>query len=202
MLNSEPQAGKYAVTARLLGLIHNLPKDQQVLLLKQLVGERVTKHLFKLIVEMSEDQQLLLLDQLSSPLETEPPERTLSLEETEPSMRENPRRPCLINADCRIQGNSFRSYILDISIGGVFIETRRAGPGGRNHPAQLHTAGLLPSRGTSRKDRLERAPRVRGEIRGPAPSRGPGHQGLCRQRAMIPPFPLTPPAKPNRVLKK
>ncbi|HSM90394.1 MAG TPA: PilZ domain-containing protein, partial [Desulfobacterales bacterium] len=81
------------------------------------------KHLFKLIVEMSEEQQLLLLDQLSSPLETEPPERTLSLEETEPSMRENPRKTCLINADCRIQGNSFRSYILDISIGGVFIET-------------------------------------------------------------------------------
>jgi Tfp pilus assembly protein PilZ len=123
MLNSEPQAGKYAVIARLLGLIHNLPKDQQVVLLKQLAGQRVTEHLFKLIVEMSEDQQLLLLDQLGSPLETEVPERTLSLEGTEPSMRENPRRPCLINADCRIKGNSFRSYILDISIGGVFIET-------------------------------------------------------------------------------
>ena len=130
MLNSEPQTGKYAVIARLLGLIHNLPKDQQVILLKQLVGERVTKQLFKLIVEMSEDQQLLLLDQLSSPLETEPPERTLSLEETEPSMRENPRRPCLINADCRIQGNNFRSYILDISIGGVFIETNERVPVG------------------------------------------------------------------------
>jgi Tfp pilus assembly protein PilZ len=123
MLNSEPQAGKYAITVRLLGLIHNLPKDQQVILLKQLAGQRVTEHLFKLIVEMSEDQQLLLLDQLGSPLETEVPERTLSLEGTEPSMRENPRRPCLINADCRIKGNSFRSYILDISIGGVFIET-------------------------------------------------------------------------------
>lgn len=130
MLNSEPQAGKYAITARLLGLIHNLPKDQQVILLKQLVGQRVTQHLFKLIVEMSEDQQLLLLDQLGSPVETEPPERTLSLEGTEPSMRENPRRPCLINADCRIQGNSFRSYILDISIGGVFIETSERVPVG------------------------------------------------------------------------
>jgi Tfp pilus assembly protein PilZ len=130
MLNSEPQAGKYAITARLLGIIHNLPKDQQVILLKQLVGQRVTKHLFKLIVEMSEDQQLLLLDQLGSPLETEPPERTLSLEGTEPSMRENPRRPCLINADCRIQGNRFRSYILDISIGGVFIETSERVPVG------------------------------------------------------------------------
>ena len=130
MLNSEPQTGKYAITARLLGLIHKLPKDQQVILLKQLVEQRVTQHLFKLIVEMSEGQQLLLLDQLSSPLETEPAERTLSLEETEPSMRENPRRPCLINADCRIQGNRFRSYILDISIGGVFIETSERVPVG------------------------------------------------------------------------
>ena len=130
MLNSEPQTGKYAITARLLGLIHKLPKDQQVILLKQLVEQRVTQHLFKLIVEMSEGQQLLLLDQLSSPLETEPAERTLSLEETEPSMRENPRRPCLINADCRLKGNSFRSYILDISIGGVFIETGERVPVG------------------------------------------------------------------------
>jgi len=130
MLNSEPQAGKYAITVRLLGLIHNLPKDQQVILLKQLVGKRVTEHLFKLIVEMSEEQQLLLLDQLGSPLEMEVPERTLSLEGTEPSMRENPRRPCLINADYRIKGNSFRSYILDISIGGVFIETSERVPVG------------------------------------------------------------------------
>ena len=132
MLNSEPQAGKFAITIRLLSLIHNLPKDQQVILLKQLVGERVTEHLFKLIVGMSEDQQLLLLDQLGSPLETEPPELTLSLEETEPSMREAPRRPCLINAGCRIQGNSFRSYILDISIGGVFIETNERVPVGES----------------------------------------------------------------------
>lgn len=130
MLSSEPQAGKYAITVRLLGLIHNLPKDQQVVLLKQLVGERVTEHLFKLIVEMSEDQQLLLLDQLGNPLEMEVPERTLSLEGTEPSMRENPRRSCLINADCRIKGNNFRSYILDISIGGVFIETGERVPVG------------------------------------------------------------------------
>ena len=130
MLNSEPQAGKYAITVRLLGLIHKLRKDQQVILLKQLVGQRVTKHLFKLIVEMSEDQQLLLFEQLSGPLEMEPPERTLSLEETEPSMRENPRRACLINADCRIKGDSFRSYMLDISIGGVFIETNERVPVG------------------------------------------------------------------------
>jgi uncharacterized protein (TIGR02266 family) len=39
-------------------------------------------------------------------------------------MRENPRKSCLINANYQIRGSQFRSYILDISIGGVFVETR------------------------------------------------------------------------------
>jgi len=123
MLATDPQAAKYGITARLFSLIGLLPKDQQLILLKQLVGDKVTEHLFKLIVEMTEDQQLLLLEQTGQPLEIEVPETTLSLEGTEPSMREYPRKTCLINANYRIQGSSFRSYILDISIGGVFIET-------------------------------------------------------------------------------
>ncbi len=123
MHDPEPPVGKYGITAKLFSLIHNLPKDHQVILLKQLVANRVSEHLFKLIVEMSEDQQLLLLEQLGVTLEADPPERTVRLEGIEPTMRETPRKACLINADYRIQGNRFRSYILDISIGGVFIET-------------------------------------------------------------------------------
>jgi Tfp pilus assembly protein PilZ len=53
----------------------------------------------------------------------EMPERTVSLEGNESSMRENPRKPCLINANYSIQNKDYKSYILDISIGGVFIET-------------------------------------------------------------------------------
>ncbi len=132
MLTADPQAGRYSITARLFSLIGLLPKDQQLILLKQLVGGKLTEHLFKLIVEMSEDQQLLLLEQMGHPLEIEAPETTISLEGTEPSMRENPRKSCLINADYRIQGSSFRSYILDISIGGVFIETSERVPVGEN----------------------------------------------------------------------
>jgi Tfp pilus assembly protein PilZ len=123
MLTSDPQSGKYGVTARLFSLISSLPRDQQLILLKQLVGEKVTEHLFKLIVEMSEDQQLILLEQMGFPADAEPQERTVSLEGTEPSMRETPRKSCLINAQYQIKGTSFRNYILDISIGGVFIET-------------------------------------------------------------------------------
>ena len=123
MLNFDPQVGKYGITARLFSLISSLPKDQQLILLKQLVDENVTTHLFKLIIEMSESQQLILLEQMGHPMESEPPERTVSLEGTEPSMRETPRRPCLINASYQIRGSQYRSYILDISIGGVFVET-------------------------------------------------------------------------------
>jgi Tfp pilus assembly protein PilZ len=132
MLTTDPQAGKFGITARLFSLIGLLPKDQQLILLKQLVGDKVTEHLFKLIVELSGEQQLLLLEQMGQPLEIEAPETTLSLEGTEPSMRENPRKSCLINANYRIQGSSFRSYILDISIGGVFIETSERVPVGES----------------------------------------------------------------------
>ena len=132
MLTAEPQAEKYSITARLFSLIGLLPRDQQLILLKQLVGDKLTEHLFKLIVEMSEDQQLILLEQMGHPQEIEAPETTLRLEGTEPSMRENPRKSCLINAKYRIQGSSFRSYILDISIGGVFIETNERVPVGEN----------------------------------------------------------------------
>jgi Tfp pilus assembly protein PilZ len=77
-----------------------------------------------MIVEMSEDQQLILLEQLEHSLDSEPAERTVSLEGNEPSMRESLRKSCLINANYQIKEKKFHSYILDISIGGVFIETK------------------------------------------------------------------------------
>jgi len=124
MLSPDSPTNKYGSITRLFSLISGLPRDQQLILLKQLIGDNVTSHLFKLIVEMSEDQQLILLEQLGNFVEAEPAERTLSLEGNEPSMRENPRKPCLINANYQIRDRDFRSYILDISIGGVFVETK------------------------------------------------------------------------------
>jgi Tfp pilus assembly protein PilZ len=105
MLETDLQLGRYGITARLFKLISDMPKDKKLILLKQLIGDDVTAQLCKLIIEMSEEQQIILLEQLDS------------------SMRENPRKPCLINANYRVQNKDFKSYILDISIGGVFIET-------------------------------------------------------------------------------
>ena len=123
MLDMDPQLGKYGVTARLFKLINDLSKDKKLILLKQLIGDDVNTQLCKLIIEMSEDQQIILLEQLESMPVVEMPERTVSLEGNDSSMRENPRKPCLINANYSIQNKDYKSYILDISIGGVFIET-------------------------------------------------------------------------------
>ena len=123
MLETDLQLGKYGITARLFKLISDLPRDKKLILLKRLIGDDVTAQLFKLIIEMSEEQQIILLEQLEGMPAVELPERTVSLEGNDSSMRENPRKPCLINANYRVQNRDFKSYILDISIGGVFIET-------------------------------------------------------------------------------
>lgn len=123
---------KFSITTRLFKLISDLPKDQQLILLKQLLGDRVSTHLYKLIVDMTEEQQIILLEQMAQLPRADLPEKMVSLEETEASMRENTRKPCLINTNYRIQDRDFKSYILDISIGGVFIEANDKFPKGKD----------------------------------------------------------------------
>lgn len=123
MIASDPNLGKFDTMARLFNLVGEMPKDQQLVLLKQLAGERVAAQLYKLIVYMTEEQQTILLEQLGETPAVEMPVKTVSIEESDASMRENPRKPCLINSISRIQDRKFKSYILDISTGGAFIET-------------------------------------------------------------------------------
>ncbi len=152
MIASDPTLGKFDITARLFNLVSEMPKDQQVILLKQLVGERVAAHLYKLIVDMTEEQQIILLEQMGESPQVELPVKTVSIEESDASMRENLRKPCLINANYRIQDRKFKSYILDISIGGVFIETNAKFPIGEdlqlrfslpNHPQPFTFSGKI-----------------------------------------------------------
>ena len=152
MIASDPTLGKFDIMARLFNLVSEMPKDQQVILLKQLVGERVAAHLYKLIVDMTEEQQIILLEQMGESPQVELPVKTLSIEESDASMRENLRKPCLINANYRIQYRKFKSYILDISIGGVFIETNAKFPIGKdlqlrfslpNHPQPFTFSGKI-----------------------------------------------------------
>lgn len=132
MIAVDSMMGKFNITARLFKLVHDMSRDQQLILLKQLVGDRVSAHLYKLIVEMTEEQQIILLEQIEQSPRAELPEKMVSLEETEDSMREHLRKQCLINTNYRIQDRNFKSYILDVSIGGVFIETNEVIPKGRD----------------------------------------------------------------------
>ncbi|CAB1057338.1 hypothetical protein D1BOALGB6SA_2077 [Olavius sp. associated proteobacterium Delta 1] len=123
MIASDPTLGQFGPTARLFNLVNDMPKDQQLILLKQLVGARVAPHLYKLIADMTEEQQILLLEQMGESPQVELPVQTLNIEESDASMRENVRKPCLVNANYSVQDRKIKSYILDISIGGVFIES-------------------------------------------------------------------------------
>jgi len=152
MLYADSQLGKFAVTARLFKLVNDLPKDKKLILLKQLIGDDASSHLCKLIIEMTEDQQVILLEQLESMPVVDLPEKTVRLEENESSMRENPRKPCLINADYTIKNKDYKSYILDISIGGIFIETDKTFTIGQkiglnftlpNHPESFKINGTI-----------------------------------------------------------
>ncbi len=151
-MSSNPNLGKFDITARLFNLVSEMPKDQQLILLKQLAGENVDTHLYKLIVKMTEEQQIILLEQMGETTQAELPVKTISIEDADAAMRENSRKPCLINASYRIQNHNFRSYILDISIGGVFIETDTSSPIGKelilnfslpNHPQPFTFNGKI-----------------------------------------------------------
>lgn len=152
MIAADPSLGKFTITARLFKLVGDMPRDQQLILLKKLVGESVSAHLYKLIVEMTEEQQILLLEQMQQLPRLDLPEKMVSLEDADSTMRENLRKPCLINTDYRIQDRDFKSYILDISIGGVFIETNERYPKGKelllkfslpNRPQPLTFSGKI-----------------------------------------------------------
>ena len=142
MIEAIPTMGKFNITARLFKLVSEMPKDQQLILLKQLMGDNVAAQLYKLIVDMTEEQQVILLEQMGQLPKVDLPVNLVSLEETEASMRENTRKPCLINTNYRIQDRTLKSYILDVSIGGVFIETNERFPKGK----ELMLKFSLPNR--------------------------------------------------------
>ena len=125
------QNGKYTVTGRLFNIIHGLSHDKQFILYKQLVKDNIVPELFKLIIDLSEDEKYQLLGKLGGIVYTDEPMKTINLDDNELFMRENPRKICLIPATCNIEDHSFKSYIIDISKVGVFIESNDFFPVGQ-----------------------------------------------------------------------
>jgi len=123
MASSNGQFDKNSTAARLFKIVNALAEDRQLILLKQLLKNKITDHLIKLIEDMSDYQQHVLLEELEQLPADEMPVRTVSLDENEVSMRGYTRKACLIRVDFSFKNSSFKGHILDISLVGIFIET-------------------------------------------------------------------------------
>ena len=126
-----PRLGRFSTTARLFTLVNELPRDQQLILLKGLLGERMVTHLYKLVLDLAEDEQQQLMDQLLEYPSDELPETTLTLDEDETRIRQVNRTSCQLRAVCVADGGTFDTVITDISLVGMFIRTERPLPAGK-----------------------------------------------------------------------
>jgi Tfp pilus assembly protein PilZ len=118
MASANPPSEPNTINLKLAELIKNLPVDQQLILLKQLLRGNLTSTLYRLIGKMTDHQQSALLKQLQ-----EHPLTSVNLEETEIALRGHTRKSCMLSIDYRVEGRSFEGFMLDISPAGAFIET-------------------------------------------------------------------------------
>ena len=147
MAGIKPPSDHKTVNLKLAETIKNLPEDQQLILLKQLLKGNLTSTLFRLIGSMSDDQQSSLLEQLQ-----ELPLKSLSLEETEIALRGHTRKSCMLNIDYTVEDRNFEGFMLDISPAGAFIETGEPFSAGQpirlsfslpNSPGRLNITGEI-----------------------------------------------------------
>ena len=103
----------FEIIARLHYLIDNLPDEQQIELFRHFLNRSMANILLKAAIDMSPEQQFIFMKHLE---EIQPKDKP-------PDRRADSRKDCLINVHFKIRGQKFRSYILDISKSGAFIET-------------------------------------------------------------------------------
>ena len=127
--------------------IKELPEERQLVLLKQLLKGDIVGTLFKLIGEMPAEKQALLLEQLQKASA-----KVVSLEETEIALRNHNRKSCMLSITYTVEDKEFKSFMLDISPAGTFIETNEAFSAGQqiklsfalpNFPQQLNFTGEI-----------------------------------------------------------
>lgn len=106
----------YEIIARLYYLIGNLSEEQQRELFRQFLNGSMANFLLKTAIDMPSEQQYVFMKHLE---EMQP-------QAEQPDRRADSRKDCLINVNFMIRGQKFRSYILDISNSGAFIETSAA----------------------------------------------------------------------------
>jgi len=118
MVSANPPSEHNTINLKLAELIKNLPEEQQLILLKQLLKGNLTTTLYRMIGKLTDNQQSTLLLQLQ-----EHPLKTINLDETEIALRGHNRKSCMLSIDYTVEDRKFESFMLDISPAGAFIET-------------------------------------------------------------------------------
>jgi len=124
MTETDGHLGQFEVTAQLFGLIDDMPAEKQYILMKQLIGDRLPVHLMRMVLDMDEARKLDLLKALGQPAREEGSVNTISLDGSNHLMRGMLRKPCRMPVRFRIGEVIQRSVIVDISMEGVFIESK------------------------------------------------------------------------------
>ena len=106
----------YEIIARLYCLINNLSEEEQKDLFRHYLNGSMANFLLKAAIDMPTEQRYIFMKHLE---EMQP-------KTEQPDRRTDVRKDCLINVHLKIRGQKFRSYILDISKSGAFIETSTA----------------------------------------------------------------------------
>ncbi len=147
MASVNPPSEQNTINLKLAEMIKNLPEDQQLILLKQLLKDNLTPTLYRLIGKMTEYQQSTLLEQLRKQ-----PLKSVGLEETEIALRGHNRKSCMLSIDYKVEARNFEGFMLDISPAGAFIETDQPFAAGQqidisfslpNNPRQLKVTGEI-----------------------------------------------------------
>jgi Tfp pilus assembly protein PilZ len=147
MASVKPPSEQHTINLKLAEMIKNMPEDQQLTLLRQLLKGNLTPTLYRLIGKMTEYQQATLLEQLR-----EQPLKSISLEETEIALRSHNRKSCMLSIDYKVEERNFEGFMLDISPAGAFIETSEPFSAGQqinisfslpNNPRQLKVSGEI-----------------------------------------------------------
>jgi hypothetical protein len=136
-----PRLERFGTMARLFALVDELPRDKQLILLKQLLGDRITTHLYQLVLDLPDEQQQRMLEQLAELPFGETPVTTLNLDDEE-TIRQIQRKSCRLRAVCVLDANTFDGVITDISTVGMFIKTERSFPVGKPIRVSCRLPGL------------------------------------------------------------
>ena len=147
MASDNQPSEQNTINLKLAEKIKNLPEDQQLILLKQLLKGNLAPTLYRLIGKLTDNQQSTLLDQLQ-----QQPLKSISVEETEIALRGHNRKSCMLSVDYQVEERDYEGFMLDISPAGAFIETDESFASGQpigisfslpNNPTQLDVTGEI-----------------------------------------------------------